>query len=279
MLPARLHKTAYQNVCKSGKRNRITLGDACTVSLTLTSRPRFRIFVAIRILVRLLLHTDCPRTRVLAKGRSAICFRRSGLFDRGAICFTRKDGTLISAATLVTGFLAAINPQILLTPSTAYTALQTVVPDSISRDAFLAAAAKKGQRISRSSTVFLTQMDKCSRQRIFAAYRFCENVGDSTLAGLCVAVDWHCLVWLGRYTCDRTGLERFYEGTLERSGDSLYKNFLQNFFKRGHLLVAAKDAREGDIVTTIEPEVQTRLQDDVAKVHKNTRAKNQAASL
>ena len=29
----------------------------------------------------------------------------SGLFDRGAIYFTRKDGTLISAATLSTGFL------------------------------------------------------------------------------------------------------------------------------------------------------------------------------
>ena len=41
----------------------------------------------------------------------------------------------------------------------------------------------------------------------------------------------------------------------------------------GNLLVAAKDAREGDIVTTIEPEVQTRLQDDVAKVHKKYSSK------
>ncbi|MFM2330918.1 MAG: hypothetical protein RLZZ26_425, partial [Candidatus Parcubacteria bacterium] len=31
----------------------------------------------------------------------------SGLFDRGSIYFTRKDGTLISAATLATGFLVA----------------------------------------------------------------------------------------------------------------------------------------------------------------------------
>src|SRR6185369_7580593 len=47
----------------------------------------------------------------------------SGLFDRGRIYFTEKDGTAISAATLSTGFLVAINPQILTDPEAAYTAI------------------------------------------------------------------------------------------------------------------------------------------------------------
>ncbi|MDZ4227475.1 MAG: penicillin-binding transpeptidase domain-containing protein, partial [Patescibacteria group bacterium] len=66
----------------------------------------------------------------------------------------------------------------------------------------------------------------------------------------------------------RTGLEAMYEGTLSRSGDSLYKNFFAELFSNvGNLFVNAKDAREGDIVTTIEPEVQTRLADDIMKVN------------
>src|SRR3989344_4463526 len=69
----------------------------------------------------------------------------SGLFDRGSIYFTRKDGTFISAATLSTGFLVAINPQTLTNPEVAYNALQAVVLGAISREAFLVAAAKKGQ--------------------------------------------------------------------------------------------------------------------------------------
>src|SRR3989344_5954808 len=71
----------------------------------------------------------------------------SGLFDRGSIYFTRKDDTLISAATLSTGFLVAINPQTLQDPEAAYVAISTVASSSVmlSRTAFLAAAEKKAQ--------------------------------------------------------------------------------------------------------------------------------------
>src|SRR3989338_1772116 len=69
----------------------------------------------------------------------------SGLFDRGAIYFTRKDGTLISAATLATGYLVAINPQLVTDPEAAYAAITAVASSTISRDAFFAAAAKKNQ--------------------------------------------------------------------------------------------------------------------------------------
>src|SRR5437762_1855102 len=47
----------------------------------------------------------------------------SGLFDRGSIYFTRKDGTLISAAALSSGFLVAINPQLVIDPEAAYAAV------------------------------------------------------------------------------------------------------------------------------------------------------------
>ena len=48
----------------------------------------------------------------------------AGVFDRGSVCFRLKDGTPISAATLSTGFLVAINPQTLGDP--AYAAITAV---------------------------------------------------------------------------------------------------------------------------------------------------------
>ena len=69
----------------------------------------------------------------------------SGLFDRGSIYFTLKDGTLISAATLETGFLVAINPQTIENPDAAYAAITAVSSSSMSHSDFLNAAAKKGQ--------------------------------------------------------------------------------------------------------------------------------------
>ncbi|MDE2057785.1 MAG: penicillin-binding protein 2, partial [Patescibacteria group bacterium] len=66
----------------------------------------------------------------------------------------------------------------------------------------------------------------------------------------------------------QTGLERQYDDALSRSGDSLYQNFFAELFSgAGNLLVSAKNAREGNVVTTIEPEVETRLAGDLAKVN------------
>ena len=72
----------------------------------------------------------------------------------------------------------------------------------------------------------------------------------------------------------RTGLELMYDGTLSRSGDSLYRNFFAELFSNvGNLLVNARDAREGDIVTTIEPEIQTRLASNIEKLNERYSSK------
>src|SRR3989344_6453064 len=70
----------------------------------------------------------------------------SGLFDRGSIYFTDKNGTLISAATLATGFLVAINPQTLTDPEAAYAAIENVASSTLlTHDAFISATKKKNQ--------------------------------------------------------------------------------------------------------------------------------------
>ncbi|OGG40416.1 hypothetical protein A2118_02770 [Candidatus Kaiserbacteria bacterium GWA2_50_9] len=228
----------------------------------------FVFFVALLILVRLYFIQIVYGQEYSRKADRQYASSGGGLFDRGALYFTRKDGTLISAATLSTGFLVAINPQILVNPEAAYAALQTVVPDFMSREAFLAAAEKKGQvyievahRLSDADGQTLTAKNIPGVQVFRERWR---QYPGGTLAAQSVGIVSY---GSGDTLAGRTGLEKFYEGTLERSGNSLYKNFFAELFSNvSNLVVAAKDAREGDIVMTIEPEVQTRLQEDLIKV-------------
>jgi cell division protein FtsI (penicillin-binding protein 3) len=62
------------------------------------------------------------------------------LYDRGNIYFTLKDGTLISAATLASGYLVAIDPEDLKNPSAVYAALSAQMP--LDANTFYTAAAK-----------------------------------------------------------------------------------------------------------------------------------------
>lgn len=192
----------------------------------------------------------------------------SGLFDRGSIFFTRKDGALISAATLVTGFLVAINPQTLRDPEAAYAALHAVYPGA-DREDFMAAAAKKSRvyvevanRLDEASGKALAAQDIPGMQVLKERWRYYPG---GELAAQSIGI-----VSYGNGTSlvGQTGLESKYDAVLVRSGDSLYKNFFAQLFSNiGNLLVNAADAREGDVITTIEPEVQTRLLKDLAEVN------------
>lgn len=61
----------------------------------------------------------------------------------------------------------------------------------------------------------------------------------------------------------RYGLERYYEETLSRSGTDSYANFFVELF--GGFKGALEEGGEGDIITTIEPSVQTELERMLAK--------------
>ena len=96
-------------------------------------RIRIRIVLAFVILGVLLIVTRLYFVQIVQgddyslKADRQFASGGSGLFDRGSIYFTRKDGTLISAATLASGFLVAINPQVVTDPETAYTDRKSVV--------------------------------------------------------------------------------------------------------------------------------------------------------
>lgn len=193
----------------------------------------------------------------------------SGLFDRGSIYFTRKDGGLISAGTLATGFLVALNPQRVIDPETTYAKISSLASSTlVSRDAFFSASAKKNQsyieiahRLSDTEGQALAALKIPGVQILRERWRYYPG---SSLAAPSIGIVSY---GSGDILAGQTGLEYVYEDVLSRSGDSLYKNFFAELFSNvGNVLVNVRDVREGDILTTIEPNVQTRLETGLAKV-------------
>lgn len=235
----------------------------------------FVVFAALLIIARLYFVQIVQGDDYSLKADRQFASGGSGLFDRGSIYFTRKDDTLISAATLATGFLVAINPQVITDPEAAYAAIASQAPDMMNHDAFIAAAAKKNlvyvevaHHLSDDAGRILSAKDILGVQVLRERWRYYPGGSLATQAVGIVSYG------SGDSLTGQTGLEATYNETLSRSGDSLYKNFFAQLFSSvGDLLVNAKDAREGDVITTVEPDVETRLANDIAKVNQKYSSK------
>ena len=235
----------------------------------------FVVFGALLILARLYFVQIVEGDEYSLKADRQFASGGSGLFDRGSIYFTRKDGTLISAATLSTGFLVAVNPQTLTDPGAAFSAIESVAPGAVAENDFLAAAAKKNlvyvevaHHLSDAAGKALAAENIQGLQVLRERWRYYP--GGALAASAIGIVSYGS----GDALTGQTGLESVYDDTLSRSGDSLYKNFFAQLFSSvGDLLVNARDAREGDVITTIEPEVESRLTDDIAKVNQRYSSK------
>lgn len=199
----------------------------------------------------------------------------NSLFGRGTISFTRKDGSLVSAASLATGFLIAVNPQVIDDREAVYAALAPLVGDLVREETFFKAV--------RSEKAVYVEI----------AHRVPEEVGravsEADIDGVVVLRErWRSypggtlaaqtIGTVARTALDdtlrgRTGLEARYEETLARDGDGLYRNFFAEIFANVSDALGAPDAaREGNLITTLEPEVETRLMAELALVHEKYRS-------
>ena len=190
------------------------------------------------------------------------------LFDRGSIFFTRKDGTLISAATLTNGFLLAIDPGALEDANTAFEKISTILQD-LDREAFLASAAKTDdpyevirRRLSEDEGRAIDALDitgvivERERWRSYpAGAHAAQTIGiiaydnDNTIAG-------------------RFGLERYYNDVLTHDGEGVFGNFFAELFANlDSVVVDARSAREGDVITSLEPVAQQKLEQILKEVN------------
>ncbi len=189
-----------------------------------------------------------------------------GLFDRGTVYFTTKDGTRVSAATLKTGYTLAVSPDMVTDAEGAYEKLSSIVP--IEREAFLAHAGKKGDpyeevatRIAEEDAVKIRALDLNGVALYRDQWRYYPGGSLESHAVGFVAYEGDLLT--GRY-----GLERYYNHTLGRDSGSLFVNFFAEIFDNfGEVVFDSTKDEEGDVVTTLEPTVARALEDELKKAH------------
>ncbi len=188
------------------------------------------------------------------------------LYDRGSIFFTRKDGTYLSAAGLATGFTLSMNPGLVRDPEATYTKLTTYL--SLDRETFMASAAKTTDPYE----VLAKRIPEDTGRAIEGANIPGINVERerwrSYPAGSSAAQSIGFVAYgAGEDTAlkGRTGMERYYEEVLNRSSAGLFGNFFAELFANlDSVVVDAQTAREADIITSIDPVVQEKL-DQVLK--------------
>lgn len=186
-------------------------------------------------------------------------------FDRGNIYFTQKDGTTVAAATVVNGFKLAIAPDGVENIDEVYQKLNAITP--IDKDVFFAKAAKKGDpyeeikdRIEAPEAEAITALDLPGVALYRQKWRFYPG-GD--LASRVIGF----VSYKKDTLTGNNGIESYYDDVLARAGANAYVNFFAEIFANVKSTVFKNTASTGDIVTTIEPTVQSQLETTISKIH------------
>lgn len=188
------------------------------------------------------------------------------VFERGSIFFKQKDGTLVSAASVVSGYQLSIKPFLIDDPDTTYALLTSVI--SIERDLFNRAVSQKDQKnreVRIASRLTKEQADAVRALAIpgsiIAKEKWRFYPGGSMAAHALGFVAYKGDDLSGRY-----GIERYYNDVLSRKEDGLYVNFFAEVFSNISDSLFRGETKEGDVVTTIEPSVQNMLESELGGV-------------
>jgi len=195
----------------------------------------------------------------------------NNIFNRGSIYFKNKDGSLLSGASLATGYLISINPQKIIDPAFAYENLSVLLP--IDLDTFYAKVNQKNsvyQKIAEHVPEDL--MKKIEALKIpgvsIQKERWRYYPGDDLAARVLGFVGYDGNELVGRY-----GLEKYYEDVLSRKSNQAYVNFFAEIFSNIKQTIGDNFKREGDIVTNIEPAVQQYFETIISGISKQYNSK------
>lgn len=183
------------------------------------------------------------------------------VFERGNIFFQQKDGRLFSAGTQASGYKIAIDTLKIKDAKEVYTKLSSVI--EIDEEDFFEKAGKANDPYEEiAHSLDKNTADSISAMKIPGVSLFQEKwrfyPGEHMAS--------HTLGFLG-YKGDelagRYGLERYYDSVLSRDKDNPYVNFFAEAFSNIKESFFSDDAKAGDLVTTIEPNVQSFLEKEL----------------
>ncbi len=201
-----------------------------------------------------------------------------GTFERGNIFFQDKLGNMISAAGLKTGYVLGINPKSIEgDPENYFKKLSNII--SLDAQNFYSKIANKessyaeiGRRISEAE---IKKINDLKLAGIIVSKEKWRNYPGNKLAANTigfVGFDDKGLNLVGRY-----GLEKYYEETLSRSGNSLYVNTFAEIFTNVGKTISNSSQKEGEIVSSINPEVQSYVEKMVSGINTKWDSKSTGA--
>src|SRR3989344_1071213 len=178
---------------------------------------------------------------------------------RGIIYFTAKDGELVSAAVMQTGWRIAIKPDALADAEGTYGQLNAIVP--IDRERFFASAAKKDDPYEE--VAFRVPDDKAKEIRALKipGLLLVQDQWRFYPAGVLGAQAIGFVGYQGDTRVGVYGLEKRWQDTLVEKQSGLYVNPFAEIFTNIQAAVSPNPAgQEGSIITSIEPSVQRTLE-------------------
>lgn len=191
--------------------------------------------------------------------------------DRGSIYFNENDGTHITAATIEQGYTLAINPTLIKNPETVYETLANILSPGIelNKDQFMQSAEKQNDYYEEIATdVGEDQMNQIEMQKMSGVNLFMDRWRYYPLGALASQV----IGFLGYDANDnfgpQYGLEKEYDSVLRRNTENPYTNFFAEIFSHIDHSVTYTAGGHGDVQTTIEPNVQKLLEQELADVNK-----------
>lgn len=181
-------------------------------------------------------------------------------FDRGNIYFMSKDGIKVSAAAVGSGYILFINPSLITDPGQAYEALASYV--DLDKADFIAKANRKDEHyislVSELSSDVALSIKKLQIAGVSVAPQNWRSYPGGSLAAHALGIvgeDSKSSGISGKY-----GLERSYESTLSRKGIGSTANVFAQLFGGLNAVFGTSGAKEGDIITSIEPTAQKYLE-------------------
>jgi cell division protein FtsI (penicillin-binding protein 3)/stage V sporulation protein D (sporulation-specific penicillin-binding protein) len=190
-------------------------------------------------------------------------------YDRGNIFFEDKKGVLLSAASLKTGYILAINTGAMSTNTEDYyNKISSVI--KIDAGDFYSKASKVDdpyELIARGiSEVDIQKIIDFKLSGLVISKEKWRYYPGDTLASR--VVGFVAYEETGKILEGRYGLEKYYNEYLKRDSEHLFVNTFAEIFSNIKSSFIDDKEREADIITSIDPEVQSYIEKIVNDVNK-----------
>lgn len=186
------------------------------------------------------------------------------IFERGTIYFARKDGELVAAATQANGYKVAINVSKVPDAEKLYQAISKIA--QVDYGKFVAKAGKVTDPYEEiANHLTKAEADAISALALPGVSIFKEKwrfYPGGRLASNALGL----VAYKGDELGGRYGVERQYEAVLARNQNSAYVNFFAEVFSNINQTFFDRNEKEGNVVTTLEPEVQNFLEKKMNEV-------------